>query len=65
MSEPRVLAVAWTPLSRTRVCVSCEAIFLDAYRACPACASEQVMPLARWLASVRHGETGVVVMDGT
>ena len=53
-ADERVLALAWTRLSQTRICVACEAVFVDDYRACPACTSEQVMPLATWLGTIRQ-----------
>lgn len=37
------------PLSRTLLCLSCEALYPTTLRACPVCASGEGWPVARWL----------------
>lgn len=53
--EP-VRPVAYVPLARAALCTNCDSVFLHASPTCPACASEQVMPMATWLPSVSAQE---------
>ena len=53
--------VAWTPLDRTMLCLSCEATFalgptaLGGTKPCPRCASDKFIPIARWLDRDQEG----------
>lgn len=49
MSEPRVLASIWMPLSRAAMCLDCESVFDLGEGQCPACGSEHFVLLTRWL----------------
>ena len=51
MSEPRVAAVVWLPLSRAALCLSCdqETVFDVEDGECPTCARADFVLLGRWL----------------
>ena len=51
MSEPRVAAVVWLPLSRAALCLSCdqETVFDVQDQECPTCSREDFILLAHWL----------------
>ena len=59
MSQPTL--VAWTPLDRTMLCLSCEATYAllptpGGGKVCPACGSEKFIPIARWLDREQGGQ---------
>ena len=55
MSEPRVAAVVWLPLSRAALCLSCdqETVFDVQDQECPTCGSEHWQLLQTWLGSTK------------
>jgi len=47
MSAPT--AVLYVPLARAMACLDCGGLFESGFLQCPACASEAIIPIARWL----------------
>ncbi len=47
----------YVPMNRATVCLDCRAIYFLG-PCCPACASEAMMPLAKWMERERHPVTG-------
>lgn len=55
LEDVPILAEAVMPLRRARLCASCETVFDQTWRTCPACTSAEIVSLAAWLGTTTNG----------